>query len=148
VLLQIGGGDLDDLARQVCEGVCRKDLEEFGGEFVLRKDNKLVVPGTPAGPGRSGQAQLESCLRRLAQTAEPRIWPLYAGFSDEGMPVIIGFVAARVVDVGSKGEGEGLTFTLQPCMISTATAVTDCTRRGLGPKPIKNPYICKVRLVE
>jgi hypothetical protein len=64
------------------------------------------------------------------------------------MPVLIGFVAARVADVGSEGKGEGLSFTLQPCVMSTATAVTDARRRGLGPRSIVNPYVCKVRLVD
>jgi hypothetical protein len=150
-LLQIGDGDIDDLARQVSFGVTRADLSGFlDGQFVLGKDNRLIVPGTPLGPRSRSHllAHLESCLWSLQRSAEPRIWPLYAGFSSKGMPVLVGFVAARVVDVGSEGKAEGLSFTLQPCMMSTAAAVTDATRRGTGPRSIVNPYICKVRLVD
>jgi hypothetical protein len=150
-LLQIGGGDFDDLVRQICLGLAREDFKVFvDDQMVLGKDNRLIVPGTSLGPrsGRAILAQLESCLRTLQRSAEPRVWPLYERFSRQGMPVLIGFVAARVADVGSEGKGEGLSFTLQPCMMSTATAVTDARRRGLGPRSIVNPYVCKVRLVD
>ena len=65
------------------------------------------------------------------------------------MPVLSGFVAARVVQVvDASKQGGGITFSVQPCMMSTATALTDATRRGVGSARLPNPYICKVRLVE
>ena len=50
--------------------------------------------------------------------------------------------------VATRGGQPIFTFTLQPTMISTATAVTDASRRGVGGITLVNPYICKVRLVE
>jgi hypothetical protein len=86
-------------------------------------------------------------LQQLEQSGEPRIWPLYCGLNGSGQPVLCGFVAARVVTV-SGAAGGTFTFSLQPTMISTATAVTDASRRGVGGIAVVNPYICKVRLVE
>jgi hypothetical protein len=90
---------------------------------------------------------IENALDQLQQSGEPRIWPLYCGLDGSGQPVVCGFVAARVVTV-SAPAGDTFTFSLQPTMISTATAVTDASRRGIGGIAIVNPYICKVRLVE
>ncbi len=60
--------------------------------------------------------------------------------------MILGFVAARVVQ--ATVTPAGLAITLQPCMISTRTALTNAAQRGVGGVSITNPYICKVRLVE
>jgi hypothetical protein len=65
-------------------------------------------------------------------------------------------VAARLVkaEVETKTDQKGvskrqLALTLQPAMLSTATAVTDAARRHAVPGvDLFNHYICKVRLVE
>jgi hypothetical protein len=78
---------------------------------------------------------------------QKRIWPLYEAFDgNNGRAVIAGFVAARVVLASATATG--MTLILQPCMLSTRTALTNTSQRGVGGVTITNPYICKVRLVE
>ena len=55
-------------------------------------------------------------------------------------------MAARVVQANVTANG--VTLVLQPCMLSTRTALTNAAQRGVGGVAITNPYICKVRLVE
>jgi hypothetical protein len=150
-----GGSDfgLAYLAQQLVEGIAPGDLPPaWGGQLVLNPNNKLLVPGTPWGPSSSSaDAQpLHNALNALQLTAEMRLWPLFSSFDQRtGMPVLSGFVAARIVQVpASSTKGGGITFSVQPCMMSTATAVTDVRRRGIGSARLPNPYICKVRLVE
>jgi hypothetical protein len=66
----------------------------------------------------------------------------------DGEPVIgvVGFVAAQVMDV--RLHKDKLCVVLQPGTRITDTAITDCKRRELGPRPIHNPYVCRIRLVE
>jgi len=62
---------------------------------------------------------------------------------------VVGFVAARVMDV-QIDTGKKPTFvdvTLQPTMLVTCTAITDSTRRTLGPRTIFNPYVARARLL-
>ena len=61
---------------------------------------------------------------------------------------VVGFVAARIMAVKDGQGGADLTLVLQPCMMTTATAVTEHTRRDFGPRTLFNPYIARVRLVE
>jgi hypothetical protein len=150
-LLELGVDGFRGLAQQLLLGVSREQLQKFGGEFVLGKDNSLVVPGSPRGPSSAGSefALLRRSLEQVRQLGEPRVWPLFSRFDDDtDLPVVTGFVAARVVFVSDPGEGQGLNFVLQPCMISSVTAVTDAAQRGVGGVPLVNPYICRVRLVE
>jgi Flp pilus assembly protein TadG len=157
-LLLFGAGDTADLFRQITSGLTEQDLQQLGGELRLGVDNKRAsVPGVPWGPG-GGSAESQLLLRALEELrlkGAPRVWPLFQGMHpDSGMPVLTGFVAARVVDVrwgqaGSKSSqaGSNLSFTVQPCAMSTVTALTDPGRRGLG-EAVPNRYVCKVRLVE
>jgi hypothetical protein len=151
-LLQLGVGDVTGVARQLVQGVTRRDLAALGGDFVLGAGtNRLVVPGTPWGPqqGSSGLKALVQALARLQADGRPRIWPLCQGFDPKTQrPVISGFVAARVASVNPTQEPNALHFTLQPCMISQPEAVTNAARRGVGGVNIVNRYICRVRLVE
>ena len=82
----------------------------------------------------------------------PRVWMVYSRSSqDEGADdtvEVVGFVAARVMAVDPDGPSGPVQLVLQPCMLITATAVTDHTRRDLGPRTLFNPYVCKVRLVD
>jgi hypothetical protein len=147
-VLQIGVADLQGVAEQVTMGITPQQLQQFGGELVLFKDNKpLVVPGGFA-PGGEGEQQLLEALEQLRQDGTPRVWPLFSTFDPEsGMPVVTGFVAARVVQVGSGQGGNDLSFAVQPCAMSTVTAVTDPALRGVG-GATPNRYVCKVRLIE
>lgn len=151
-----GGSELAYLAQQVLYGISPSDLPPaWGGQLMLNANNQLLVAGTPWGPssdsseGNAGNP-LQSALNTLQLTAEMRLWPLFSSFDPStGLPVLSGFVAARVVQVSAVSKkGRGITFSVQPCMMSTATAVTDAAHRGIGSARLPNPYICKVRLVE
>jgi hypothetical protein len=64
------------------------------------------------------------------------------------MPVVSGFVAARVAQVGLAQDGQSLLFVLQPTVLALPSAVTDASRREAGGVNTYNRYVCKVRLVE
>ena len=143
-----GAGDpdrFDELLRQLNTGVTKKDLQPTGGQFVLQANNQLEVTGDKTwSPSAS---DLHDTLVALNSSGAVRIWPLYCSFNGTN-PVVCGFVAARVANVESLKAGDPLRFTLQPTMISSGSAVTDNTQRGVNGVPVVNLYICKVRLVE
>ncbi len=149
-LLYLGFSDASEIGQQLVMGVTPDQLVSFGSQLVLEpSDNRLRVPGSDIGPaaGSTDLTSIQNGLEQLQQSGEPRVWPLYCGLDGSGQPILCGFVAARVVTVNAPAGGT-FTFSLQPTMISTATAVTDASRRGIGGIAIVNPYICKVRLVE
>lgn len=128
----------------VAKGLADLDLQELGGVFALeRGDNRLAVRCS------RGDATFYHALAaqlNLIQ-GQKRIWPLYeicdAG---AGQAVIVGFVAARVVQ--ATASANGVALTLQPCLLLTCTAITDTSRRGVGGVDICNPYIAKLRLID
>jgi hypothetical protein len=146
-VLHLGVADAEGLAEQITSGLRPPQLQQWGGQLVLFVDNEpLVVPGGPADGGDAGL--LMQALEQLRRDGTPRVWPLFSGFDPEsGMPVLTGFVAARVVQVGSSQAGNDLSFTVQPCALSTVTAVTDPAWRGVG-GATPNRYVSKVRLIE
>ena len=103
------------------------------------------MPGKVVGPGFNS-ADLKSLITTLNQlrgTAQPRVWPLYTGAGS--VPVrVSGFAVARVVSVTPPPDANApLLFALQPTMLAaTATAVTDPSR------PVRNRYVCKIRVVQ
>jgi hypothetical protein len=146
-LLLLGVADAAAAAGQVRSGVTAAQLQDLGGQIVLGDQNQLPVPAAPGcGPaaGTPQAADLQASLEQLRLRGDLRIWPLFTGLdAHSGATVLTGFVAARVVEVDAPATGEPVRFTLQPGMLSTASAVTDASRRvGTG-----NPYLCKVRLV-
>jgi len=150
-MLQFGSSRLQDLAWQIVNGVGRMHLRQFGGQLVLGPGNQLEVNGTPWGPSANSfeGEMLQNALQQLQSFGTPLLWPCFSSFDkDTNNPVLCGFVAARVVKVYQSGKGGGVRFAVQPCMMSTATAVTNPTRVGIGIAKLPNPYICKVRLVE
>jgi len=163
--LQLGDTDWEALTRQIVQGVSREDLAEFDGQLVLGWDNRLYLPGYDEAPalGDSRLPSLLDALQTLQSTGEPRIWPLFAALVEEPShgPVtamVQGFVAARLVSAAIASVGDSseedpkrqeLRLRLQPCMISTGTAITDVNRRFVNPAvDLHNAWICKVRLVE
>lgn len=151
-ILHFGSSRLEDVAWQLVNGVRDFHLSSFGGRLVLGAGNRLEVNGTPWGP-RDDQAQgkmLQNVLKQLQSTGMPHLWPCFSSFDEATTnPVLCGFVAARVIGVKEKsGRAGAVTFSVQPCMMATATAVTDFRRVGIGIAKLPNPYICKVRLVE
>jgi hypothetical protein len=101
-LLQIGTRDASEFATQLAHGVCYEHLSGFGGELVLGHEGQLRIPASLVGPDAGGASEqlLASALQRLANTNEPRIWPLYRAVdASTGEIIVTGFVAARVVGV-------------------------------------------------
>jgi hypothetical protein len=159
----VGVGDLKDAVSQFTTGITCKQLENQNGQLVLGDSatgstprNEMDLPRHLL--GASELRLLEEQLREIL--GQPRVWMLYShtqGSKDsDGAVRVVGFVAARVMAVNfeehwdkeHRHEYSRLTAVLQPCMLVTATAVTDHTRRDLGPRTLFNPYVCKVRLVE
>jgi hypothetical protein len=145
-----GGNGAGELGRQVVEGLNPNDLTDMGGELTLPRDNPMFLPRM-----NHNKRDLEFLMNALAvlrETGERRVWMLYSPRFDakgkDGCKAtgILGFVAAQVMDVWL--EKDRLCVVLQPGMRITDTAITDCTRREQGPRPIWNPYVCRVRLVE
>ena len=129
---------------QIANGITAADLTGLGG--MLRLDSATNTLALPATRGDSSFfAELAEQLNQIQ--GQKRIWPLYVGFDPiSGDAIIAGFVAARVVQAGATANG--INLLLQPCMLSTRTALTDAGQRWVGGINITNPYICKVRLGE
>jgi hypothetical protein len=147
-------GTEDGVWRQVRDGIGRRDLRPFGGELVLpdprETSEPLLLPRLDL--SEEDLKEFAQAFAKLVVTGERRVWMLYSprfdGKRADGEPVfgVVGFVAAQVMDV--RLHEDKLCVVLQPGMRITDTAITDCKRRELGPRPIHNPYVCRVRLVE
>jgi hypothetical protein len=148
-LLWIGQASMPGLIQQLAGGVRTADLSGLGGEFVLDQTNTLTLPARNVGPGPASTdlTSLATQLTKLASAAEVRVWPLYQNATGSAATVV-GFVAARVVDVTTPPRGGPLRFRLQQTMVSTPAAITDFTRRGINGNAIVNPYLCKIRYVQ
>jgi hypothetical protein len=127
--------------------------------------NQLVLPRFKHLSAEDLKRMAEA-LQGLVSTGERRIWLLYSRIDSDKIPggqknqgtgtatgsmLVLGFVSAQVMHVEVKGTDAGpgqLCIILQPSMKITDTAVTDANRRLLGLRPIHNPYICKVRIVD
>ena len=144
-LLYLGTTNITDLSKQLTAGVTPAQMPT-GGLVLEAKTNNVTVQGTNQ-VTFSDATTLYNALDALRQSAQPRIWPLYATASSTQV-TLNGFVAARVVNVNAAIGNTPLTFTLQPTMQSNAAVVTDVTRRGVNGVPIVNPYVCKVRVVQ
>jgi hypothetical protein len=141
-------------ADQLLTGITYQQLLSRNGQLLLGQDvggstpsNELLLPRRHL--TRDELDYLGDRLRRIV--GQPRVWMLYSHIQEDkksdGALRVVGFVAARVLAVET-GEQPTLEVVLQPCMLVTATAVTDCRRRDLGPRTLFNPYVAKVRLVE
>jgi hypothetical protein len=140
----VGSSGQNTFTGQVAVGLTANDLLGLGGTFALEPStNRLALAATRG--TASFYATLASQLNLIQ--GQKRIWPLYESFDPAaGQAVIAGFIAARLVQVSATASG--LVLILQPCMLSTRTALTNTDQRGIGGVNITNPYICKVRLVE
>ena len=118
-------------------------------------------------PQVSELATLEANMVKII--GQRRVWMLFDQVAPLGTGTqvsVVGFVAARVMNVSNETDGGGnvttVIVTLQPTMLLTSTALTDRTKRQLGPRTVPqtqnpqdptnknsifNPYIARVRLV-
>lgn len=150
LFLQIGVEDFGGTMQQLRDGVRRWELErQFGaGGFVLRRDNKVEVPGRAGLPpaGSRTRAQLLDLLEELAANGEPRLWPLFSDYDVErGQVQVSGWTAARVASV--RNADEAVVLVLQPCVLPHPAAVTE--RREPPPAFWRhNRMVCRVRLAE
>jgi hypothetical protein len=140
-----------DAARQLATGMNFADLGQRSppGELLLNDGlplaNFVNLPRASLPHDRADRHELRTALANIL--GQPRVWMLYSpDESKEGNLRVIGFVAARLMH-GPADKGD-LAVVLQPCMLITATAVTDHTRRDLGPRSLFNPTIARVRLVD
>jgi hypothetical protein len=150
--LWFGGDSAADLGRQTASGLDRDDLACVDGELCLPDEGPLFLPRL-----KLKKAELEELAKALAlleETGERRVWMLYSPRFEakrkDGVKMagVLGFVAAQVMNVRLNKDENRLCVVLQPGMRITDTAMTDAARRERGPRPIWNPYVCRVRLVE
>lgn len=135
-------GPTSELAQQVRSGV-------QGSDLILGPDGRLPVQGTPFGPlpGSLAFTELVGALTELRDSGEVRVWPLFdsAATASYETPIVSGFVAARVMAVGTVDQG-GLRFLLQPACLASVNVVTqEAEMKHAGQL---NRYICKVRLID
>ncbi len=157
-VLQVGNVAPGDTAgRQTLNGIARADLRPLGGRLTLGQgpsQNLLLLPRQPL--SGNDLATLQQSLLALRATGERRVWMLYSPDldADANPPSgtkrtgVVGFVAAQVMDVQLDKDTGRLCVVLQPGMRITVTALTDATRRTLGPRSLFNPYVCRVGLTE
>jgi len=146
----IGDGGRQRLLDQIARGVSAADLHRHGGEFTLC-DKDHVTHGDPElclpheddedHDGKKGKGDDEEDddwsdlplrqFRQLAKGGEPRVWPVFSRFTDDGKAELVGFTAARVVVAVREKDTGAILLTLQPAVIATPTAVT---------RPDRKPY--------
>jgi Flp pilus assembly protein TadG len=180
-LVAVGPDAMDGALRQFQTGMTASDLMDRDARLLLddaaneqEPRNELFLPTLSLQSGN-----LDSLADALGNiVGERRVWMLYSGTSKPGTDDrlrIVGFVAARVVDVRMRRQTDEkngelaneplqdirrrfdqVIVTLQPSMLITSTAVTlpreidelSPVRRNWGPRTLFNPYVCKVRLTE
>lgn len=154
------GADVPVALTQVTTGITATQLALFDpqNQLVLdqggvnRKELNQLVPTS---------TQLSTLATELGKIlGKRRVWLLY-DTTPGGKVNAVGFVAARVMAVKTE-SALGVTTTevvLQPTMLLTATALTDRSKRALGPRKVArsnetddltifNPYIARVRLLK
>jgi hypothetical protein len=158
----VGVENAREAADQLRTGITYQQLMSRDGRLLLGQDESGSTPRNELLLPRSNltEDELDYLGERLNQiVGQPRVWMLYSHTleqeNSDGAVRVVGFVAARVMAVErdehgghKKSEHRSLEVVLQPCMLITATAVTDHRRRELGPRTLYNPYVCKIRLVE
>jgi hypothetical protein len=129
-----------------------KHLVLYEGGVNQKSLDQLTPTSTQLG-------ELESELGQVL--GQRRVWMLY-DTTPGGQVHVIGFVAARVMAVETETMGMAtvaVNVVLQPTMLLTTTALTDRTKRALGPREVAltqgmdkrsiyNPYVARVRLLK
>jgi hypothetical protein len=149
---------------QTRRGLTSQDLALRQGALLLN-DGQQSANATGLLRQSLSKDGLDGLAREFGgMLGQQRVWMLYSQVhkdenSGEKTVVVVGFVAARIVAVKSETkldtslDGKSLTYgrvvaTLQPTVMNVPTAVTDHRLRALGPRPLYNPYIARVRIVE
>lgn len=131
--LRVAGADRPQALRQVAGGVTAGDLTATNGEWNLGEGGRLVAGGDPdlfaANEDEDDDIPLAR-FRRLARTGEPRVWPVFDRFDENGAAVLVGFTAARVVDAERETDTGAILLTLQPAVLATPTALTRPDRKA------------------
>jgi hypothetical protein len=119
--------------------------------------NEVSVTRLAPNPLGTDFTDLRNAL--VAIKGQRRVWMLNDNTLPLGTVHVVGFVAARVMDANVSTVISGgvpipaVVVVLQPTMMLTSTAVTDYTRRNLGPRTvfgvnsIYNPYIARTRVL-
>lgn len=149
LFLRVGADSFAVTAMQTKTGLARHDFRQanFPSGFVLGSDNRLAVPGSPQCPpvGSESRNMIDAACREILAGGNPRVWPLVSDYDeDTGKVVVTGFVAARVVAVGSNDDGT-LALTLQPAVVCHPALVTE-VRADRPDFWANNRTVCRVRL--
>lgn len=149
-LLQVGVDSFEETVAQVVSGMTRDQLRrDFDSGFVFAHDNRLNIPGTPECPkvGSPAREFIEAALRRVMESGEARLWPLFAEVDEDDSRVrVSGWMAARVAAIGQT-EGGGIKLTLQPAVLAHRSAVTE-SRAEEPAFWANNRTVYRVRLAE
>lgn len=126
-------GSAPSIVSQVTNGIGNPELTGFGGSLQLAGlsapyPNTLPV-GIINGPDTSDSSDfnaLSTALQNLV--GQQHIWPLYSGYnSGMSQVLIVGFVAARLIDV--QVSGTSMQIRLQATYIHAPTALTNVEQR-------------------
>lgn len=144
--LAIGIESPGEAVEQVRTGLTVDSLSKPGydGELNLGAETARPIDGDPDLFTADSTDAVERVLLDLAAVGEPRIWPLFSRFDEDGRAELTGFAAARVVTV-TRDRG-GFVVTLQPCVLASPTAITDPGRLDRNGLPVGNRTVVKVRL--
>lgn len=154
--LNIGQMNLADFLNQITGGVNPPQLAgaPFNGAFILQPDNmtmtmRLAVPGSQTFSSTDGSS-IDAALDTVAATPSiPRVWPIYNGSDMSGQPIVVGFIAARLISSATTsdimGNVQAINLKLQPTMMVVSSAVTNPAFRGYAGVP--SLTVAKLRLV-
>jgi hypothetical protein len=166
-MVKVGTTTVPQIAGQVRTGITAAQLSAYDpatATLTLKSatDNKVDLP-QPLIVLPADLAALALALNDIVGL--PRVWLLYDQTLDLLSPPlalgnlrVVGFVAARVQSVTFLGAS--IVVVLKPTMLVTANALTDSSRRTLGPRrlfdpntltstpSIFNPYIARIDIVQ
>lgn len=140
--VRLAGATRQRAVAQVATGVTAADLASRGGELTMTDAGTLLADGDPElfEAGDEDDDRPLKQFRKLAAGGEARVWPVFRELSDEGRVVLVGFTAARVVEVEREPDTGALLLTLQPAVLATPTAVTHPDR------PVRDRTVGRVRI--
>jgi hypothetical protein len=167
-IVRVGTANVSpDVVGQVTTGITATELNAFDGTgratltLNTGADNKVdLTELVPAGADFTNLAAAFTSI-----VGRRRVWMLYDQSLDSGTPPaagtirVVGFVAARIVSVNTD-NASFVSVVLRPTMVVSANALTDSSRRTLGPRrlfdpntgmstpSIFNPYIGRIDIVQ
>ena len=112
---------VNDVRRQISEGVSAEDLAYHGGELKLGPDGTLTLGGDP-GLSAGFKDALEDII------GQPRAVPLFSEVSGNGnnaVYTIVGFAGIRIMDVKLTGSMDSKYVIAQPAYVVDDAVITE-----------------------